>query len=73
MKAQTALVRTDGTVELHAVADVHLYLALVIDPGYAEGRDAFGLHDTLYDFGLLELGMLVVDVLNRFQHLSYCL
>ena len=73
MEAQTALVRTDGAVELYAVAQVHLYLALVVDPGHAERDDALGFHDALYDFGLLELGVLVVDVLDRLQHFAYCL
>ena len=73
VKAQTALVRTNGAIELHAIADIDLYLALVVDPGHAERRDAFRLHDALYDFCLFELGMLVVNVLYGFQHLSYCL
>ena len=73
VEAQSALVRADGAIELYAVTDVHLYLALVVNPGHAEGRDAFRLHDALYDLCLFELGMLVVHIFNAFQHLSYCL
>ena len=73
VEAQTALVGADGAIKLHAVAQVHLHLALIVDPGHTERDDPLGLHDTLDNLGLLELGMLVVDVLNRLQHLSYCL
>ena len=36
MQAQTALVRTDSAVELHAERVVHLHLPLVIHPRHAE-------------------------------------
>ena len=73
METQTALVRTDGTVELNAVADVHLYLALVIDPGHTESGDALWFYDALHDFSLLKLRMLIVHVLDRFKHFAYSL
>jgi len=73
MEAQTALVRTDGTVELHTVADVHLYLALVVDPGHTEGDDALRFHDALHDFCLLKLRMLVIYVFDRLQYFTYSL
>ena len=73
MEAQTALVRADGAVELHTVTDVHLYLTLIVYPGHTEGRDALRLHDAFYDLCLLELRMLVVHVLNGFQHFPYSL
>ena len=41
MEAQTALVRTNGTVELYPVANIHLYLALVVYPGHTECDDTF--------------------------------
>ena len=63
METDTALVRADSVVELHAVAEVVLYLALVVDPGYTEGYDTVGLDHTLYNFIAFEFGMLVVDVL----------
>ena len=73
VEPQSALVWANGAIELHTVANVHLYLTLVIDPGHTEGDDTFGLNDTLDDLGLLKFRMLVVNVLNRLQHLSYCL
>ncbi len=71
METQSAFVRADGAVELYAVADVHLHLAFVVDPGHAEGGDALGFHDALHDLCLLKFGMLVVDVLDRGQHFSH--
>ena len=65
MEAQSALIRTDGRVELYAVADVHLNLTLVVDPGYAECGDALGLHQALDDFRFLKLRMLVIYILDR--------
>ena len=73
MESQSALIGADGTVELDAVAQVHLYLALVVNPGYAERDDALRFHDALDNFRLLELRMLVIDILNRLQHFTYCL
>ena len=71
MEAQAALVRADGAVELHAVAEVHLHLALVIDPWHAEGDDALGLHKALDELGLLELGVLVINVFDTHEHLAH--
>lgn len=42
VKSQSAFVRSQGRVELHAVATVHLDLALVVFPGDAELDDALG-------------------------------
>ena len=70
VEAQTALIGTDGAVELHAVADVHLHLALVVHPGHAERGDALRLHDALHYLGFLKFRMLVVDVLNALQNLA---
>ena len=70
MEAQSALVRTDGAVELHAIADVHLHFALVVDPGHAEGGDAFGLYEPLHDFCFFEFRVLVVHINDGFQHFS---
>ena len=60
METDTALVRTDGIVELNAVADVYLYLTLVIYPGYTECEYTIRLYDTLDDTVLFELKILVV-------------
>ena len=40
-ETDTALVRADSGVELHAVATVHLNVTLVIEPRYAESDHAF--------------------------------
>ena len=64
MEAQTALVRADGTVVLHTITDINVYLTLVVCPRYTEGDDALGFHQTLDELGTLKLGMLVVDILN---------
>ncbi len=64
VEAQAALVGADGAVELYAVTDVDLHLALVVNPGHAESGDALGFYDTLHNLGFLKLGVLVVNVLN---------
>ena len=69
METDAALVRADGVVELHAIAEVVLYLAFVVDPGNAESDDAVRLDHALDDAVLLELGMLVVNVSYREQDL----
>ena len=73
MEAQAALVGADGAVELHAVAAVHLDLALIIDPGHTEADDALRLHQTLDQAGLLVLGVLFHHGLDALQHLTHSL
>ena len=73
METQSTLVGADGAVELYTIAQVHLYLALVVDPGNAERDDALRFNDSFYNLRFLELRMLVVDVLDRFKHFAYCL
>ena len=73
VEADTAFVRADGVVELHTVADVVLYFALVVDPCHAEGNYAVRLNHAFDDFVALELGVLVVDVLYRHKHFFHCL
>ena len=70
VETQTALVGTDGAVELHAVAEVHLNLALVVYPRHTEGDDALGLYETFEQTLGLEFGMLVVNVLDGYQHFT---
>ena len=64
VETKTALIRTDSAVELHAIADVHLHLALVVDPGHTESGDALRLYDALNDLGFFEFRMLVVNVFD---------
>ena len=71
MEAETALVRTDCAVELDTVAQVGLDLTIIVDPGNPECEDAIRLDKPLDDLRLLELGMLVIDVLNRLKNLLY--
>ena len=71
METQTAFIRTDRTIELYAVAKVRLYFALVIDPRHAEGEDTIGFDHALHDLRLLELGVLIVHLFNRFQYFLY--
>jgi hypothetical protein len=47
VESQTALVRTEGGVELHTVSTVDLELAVVILPDDAELNDALGDRDDL--------------------------
>ena len=47
VKAQAALVGSNGRVELDAVAAVDLNLTLVVDPGNTEHDDALGLDEAL--------------------------
>ena len=71
VEAQTALVRTDGRIELHAVAQVHLHLTFIIDPRHAEGDDALRFYEALYQLRLLKLWVLVVDFFNTHEHLAH--
>ena len=64
VETKTAFIRANSTVELHAIADVHLHLALVIDPGHTESGDALRLYDALNDLGFFEFWMLVVNVFD---------
>ena len=67
MEAEAALIGTDGAVELDAVAEVRLDLALVVHPGDPEREDAVRLDHPLDDLRLLELGVLVVHLFDGFE------
>ena len=68
MEAQAALVRSDGGVELDAVAVVHLNAALVVGPGHAEFHKAFGHDDALKNGVFLILGFSVEKRLHGEEH-----
>ncbi len=73
METDSAFVRADGVVELHAVADVVLNFAVVVEPCHTEGDDAVGFDHALDDAVSFKLGVTVVDVFNRKKHLAHCL
>ena len=69
MQAQAALVGTNGAVELHAVATVHLHIALVVHPRYTEKDHPLGLHIALQQARLFIFGVLVNHRLQGGQNL----
>lgn len=73
METDAAFVRADGIVELYAIADIVLNLALVVDPGHTEGDDAVRLDHALDDFCFFKFRMLVVDVLDADEDFLDCL
>ena len=73
MEAHAAFVRANGVVELHAVAEVYVRVAAIVNPGHFEGKDAVGFYEPLDETHALELGMLVIDVFNREEHFAHCL
>ena len=70
METETSLVGANGRVELNPVTEVGLNLSLVVNPGNPECEDTVRLDDSLYDLGLLELGMLVVNLFDGLKHLA---
>ena len=70
METETTLVGAKGSIELHAIAEVGANLALIVDPGHAEGEDTVGLDDALNNLVGLELGVFVVFFLNGFKNLA---
>ena len=73
MEAQSTLVRANGTVELHAVTQVDLDVAVVIHPRHTEGNDALGFYQSFYQFDTFKLRMLVIDLLNGDEYFLDCL
>ena len=64
MKTDTAFVRTDSAVHLHAETAVDLHFALIIHPRNAEHNHTFGLDDALHHLLLAQIGI-------RHNHRSY--
>ena len=73
MKPQTALIGTNGAVELHTVANVHMHFATVVDPWHPERDNALRLDNALHNLGFFKLWMLVVHVLYGNEHFSHSL
>ena len=68
METDTAFVRANGVVELHAIAQICLDFTLVVHPRYAERKDAVGFYQTFDNLGLLEFRMLVIDIFDGKKH-----
>ena len=67
-KRSPPFIGADGGVELHAIADVHLHFAFIIDPRHTESDDALGFYQAFEQRSALPLRMLVVDVGNAEEH-----
>ena len=73
METDASFVRADGIVELHAVADIVLNFAFVVDPCHAECDNAVGF-DHAFDYLVtFEFRMLVIHVLNREKNFLHSL
>ena len=59
LEAQAALVGADGAVELAAIADIGMIIAVVVHPHHAESEHTLGLHDAAQQVSLLVLGVLI--------------
>jgi hypothetical protein len=70
MKAQAALVGTQGAVESHAEAAIDVHLAAVVLPWHAEDDLPLGLADALDDLVLGVLRMFTQHWLERFADLA---
>ena len=73
MESQAALIRTNGTVELYAIAYVYMHFALVVCPRHTERNDTLGFYKALDELCFLKLWVLVVNVLNRDKDFANCL
>ena len=69
MKTQSAFVRTEGAVHLHAKPAVHLDLSFVIDPRDAKLNHSLRFNETLQNSGVPQLLATVDDWSDRLQHL----
>ena len=69
METQTALIRANGAIKLDTIANVHLYLTLIVYPGHAEDDLALRLYQTLQYSCSLILGVSLDDGLQGFQDL----
>ncbi len=69
VETESAFVRADRAIELHAIAEVGLHLTLVVNPCHTEREDTIGLDHSLHDLRFLEFGVLVVHLFNRLQYL----
>lgn len=71
MKPQSALIGSDGVVELHSETAVYLNVAFVVDPGHAEHYLTIGFNQTLQNGVFAVSGVCVDDKLQAFENFSY--
>ena len=69
LEAQAALIGTNGAVELAAVADIGMPLAVVVTPDNTEGEHTLRLDHTGQQVSLLIFGMSIDDGRNRSKNL----
>ena len=73
VEPKSTLIWAKGIVELHAVAPVHPYIALIILPFDLEGDGPVRLCDPLKHL-VLDIKRIIVDRIdNRGQDLTHCL
>lgn len=73
VETQPALVRTDRTVELNAIADIDMYFSLVIHPWNTERDNTLWLYETFDQLSFFKCWVLIIYIFNRDQHFFYCL
>ena len=70
MQTQTALIRADGGIELHAETAVDLHPSAVVHPAHAELDKTLRFDDTLDHTGGLQVGTLFDDRLDGLEHFT---
>ena len=73
VETEATFVSAESGVVLNAVAEVRLNFAVAVNPSHTEREDTIGLNDSFDDLGLFELGMLVVNFFDGFEHFAHCL
>ena len=71
METNTAFIGADGVIELYAIADVDMDVAVVVDPGHTERKDTVGLYKAFNQTGTLKFGMLVIHRFNGLQYFAH--
>ena len=71
MESDATLVGAYRIAELHTVAQIDMYLTVVILPWYSETNDAVGFHQPFYQTYPFKLGVLIVNTLNGKQYFPH--
>ena len=69
LKTKSALVRSDGVVELDPETSVDLDISVVVDPRNAEADNSFGLGHSFKQADLFIFGMRLYNKFERLEHL----